>query len=201
MEFRSCPPEEEENHRENCQGASILSSMSAFQRLMDSSPFLLEKDLPATSTKEDVTPQEFNSKSGDSSPPDCWVDRSAARPDANREPFSDSCWYLTTSITRPTTLTTGPGPAQSTARSSRCRASAVRSRPRLAQNRCGKPAWACTPSTRESPVHTAINHGDLSSLFSITYHSPVGQDTFQKRVRTANRCTHWSPARARWSPS
>ena len=30
--------------------------MSAFQRLMDSSHFLPEKGLPATTTKEDVTP-------------------------------------------------------------------------------------------------------------------------------------------------
>ena len=104
MELRSCSPEEEENHKGNCQGASTPSSMSAFQRLMDSSHFLPEKGLPATTTKEDVTPQEFNSKRWDSSPPDLWVDRSAARPDASMEPFSDSSWYLTTSITLPTTL-------------------------------------------------------------------------------------------------
>lgn len=94
----------EENHKGTCQGASILSSMSAFQSLMDSSCFLPEKGLPATSTKEDISPQEFNSKSWDSSPPDRWVYRSAVRPDASMEPFSDSSWYLTTSITLPTTL-------------------------------------------------------------------------------------------------
>lgn len=73
----------EENHKGTCQGASILSSMSAFQSLMDSSCFLPEKGLPATSTKEDISlnsPQEFNSKSWDSSPPDRWVYRSAVMP-------------------------------------------------------------------------------------------------------------------------
>ena len=49
-------------------------------------------------------PQEFNSKSWDSSPPDRWVDRSAVRPDASMEPFSNSSWYLTTSIPWPPAL-------------------------------------------------------------------------------------------------
>ena len=94
-----------------------MSSMSEFQRLMDGSPFLPEKGLPPTCSKEDVTPplspddlkyiEEFNSKSWDDRPPDPWADRTEVgrtRPEASTEPFSDAAWYLTTSITLPTTL-------------------------------------------------------------------------------------------------
>ena len=78
--------------------------------------------------------------------------------------------------------------------------SSSRASPGVAQKGCGESAWARSTTTRESPVHTAMNDG-LSSLFSITYHSPAGQDTFQKRVRATNRSTQRSPARARRSPS
>ncbi|XP_054936279.1 microtubule cross-linking factor 1 isoform X2 [Physeter macrocephalus] len=120
-EFRNCFPEEEENHKGNLQRAVSVSSMSEFQRLMDGSPFLPEKGLPATSSKEDVTPplspddlkyiEEFNSKSWDDRPPDPWGDRTEAgraRPEASTDPFSDSCWYLTTSITLTTDTVTSP---------------------------------------------------------------------------------------------
>lgn len=54
----------------------------------------------------------------------------------------------------------------------------------LAQKGCSESAWARSTTTRESPVHTAINDG-LSSLFNIIDHSPVVQDPFQKGVRAA----------------
>ena len=95
--------------------------MSEFQRLMDGSPFLPEKGLPATSSKEDVTPplspddlkyiEEFNSKSWDDRPPDPWADRTEAgraSSEASTDPFSDSSWYLTTSITLTTDTVTSP---------------------------------------------------------------------------------------------
>ncbi|NIG58031.1 protein SOGA2 [Pontoporia blainvillei] len=120
-EFRNCFPEEEENHKGNLQRAVSVSSMSEFQRLMDGSPFLPEKGLPATSSKEDITPplspddlkyiEEFNSKSWDDRPPDPWADRTEAgraRPEASTDPFSDSSWYLTTSITLTTDTVTSP---------------------------------------------------------------------------------------------
>ncbi|XP_057554805.1 microtubule cross-linking factor 1 isoform X2 [Hippopotamus amphibius kiboko] len=120
-ELRNCFPEEEENYKRNLQRAVSVSSMSEFQRLMDGSPFLPEKGLPATSSKEDVTPplspddlkyiEEFNSKSWDDRPPDPWADRTEgvqARPEAGTEPFSDSSWYLTTSITLTTDTVTSP---------------------------------------------------------------------------------------------
>uniref|UniRef100_A0A287D6I6 Microtubule crosslinking factor 1 n=1 Tax=Ictidomys tridecemlineatus TaxID=43179 RepID=A0A287D6I6_ICTTR len=109
--------------------AVSVSSMSEFQRLMDVSPFLPEKGLPSASSKEDVTPplspddfryiEEFNSKSwdytpsrtGTERPPDLWTDRTEgvrAGHEANAEPFSDSSWYLTTSVTMTTDTMTSP---------------------------------------------------------------------------------------------
>ncbi|XP_069424733.1 microtubule cross-linking factor 1 isoform X5 [Ovis canadensis] len=113
--------QEEDNHKGNLQRAVSVSSMSEFQRLMDGSPFLPEKGLPPTCSKEDVTPplspddlkyiEEFNSKSWDDRPLDPWADRTEVgrtRPEASTEPFSDAAWYLTTSITLTTDTVTNP---------------------------------------------------------------------------------------------
>ncbi|XP_006164075.2 microtubule cross-linking factor 1 isoform X3 [Tupaia chinensis] len=132
-EFRNCLPEEEESHKGNLQRAVSVSSMSEFQRLMDVSPFLPEKGLPPASSKEDVTPplspddlkyiEEFNSKSWDYTPPrvpggagtdrpsDLWADRTEvgrAGHEATTEPFPDSSWYLTTSVTMTTDTVASP---------------------------------------------------------------------------------------------
>ncbi|XP_019505503.1 PREDICTED: microtubule cross-linking factor 1 isoform X2 [Hipposideros armiger] len=120
-EFRNCLPEEEENHKGNLQRAVSVSSMSEFQRLMDVSPFLPEKGLPAASSKEDVTPplspddlkyiEEYNGKSWDEKPPGSWADRTEvgrAGSNASTDPFPDSSWYLTTSITMTTDTMTSP---------------------------------------------------------------------------------------------
>ncbi|XP_019653473.2 microtubule cross-linking factor 1 isoform X10 [Ailuropoda melanoleuca] len=120
-EFRNCLPQEEENHKGNLQRAVSVSSMSEFQRLMDVSPFLPEKGLPAASSKEDITPplspddlkyiEEFNSKSWDERPPEPWADRTEggrAGSEASAEPFPDSSWYLTTSVTMTTDTMTSP---------------------------------------------------------------------------------------------
>ncbi|XP_070485583.1 microtubule cross-linking factor 1 isoform X5 [Equus przewalskii] len=120
-EFENCLPEEEENPKGNLQRAVSVSSMSEFQRLMDVSPFLPEKGLPAASSKEDVTPplspddlkyiEEFNSKSWDERPLDPWADRTEAGrvgSEAGAEPIPDSSWYLTTSITMTTDTMTSP---------------------------------------------------------------------------------------------
>ncbi|XP_045706095.1 microtubule cross-linking factor 1 isoform X9 [Phyllostomus hastatus] len=113
--------QEEENHKGNLQRAVSVSSMSEFQRLMDISPFLPEKGLPTASSKEDITPplspddlkyiEEFNSKSWDTRLPGSWADRTEevrAESKASAEPFPDSSWYLTTSVTMTTDTMTSP---------------------------------------------------------------------------------------------
>ncbi|CAO2616756.1 Microtubule cross-linking factor 1 [Lemmus lemmus] len=127
--LRNCLAKEEESRKGNLQRAVSVSCMSEFQRLMDVSPFLPEKGLPSASSKEDITPplspddlkyiEEFNSKNWDyPSPragtdrsPDLWADRTEVGRvghDSTTEPFPDSSWYLTTSVTMTTDTMTSP---------------------------------------------------------------------------------------------
>ncbi|CAH6792020.1 Mtcl1 [Phodopus roborovskii] len=128
--LRNCLDEEEESRKGNLQRAVSVSCMSEFQRLMDVSPFLPEKGLPPASSREDVTPplspddlkyiEEFNSKNwdytppraGTDRPPDLWADRTEVgrigHEASTAEPFPDSSWYLTTSITMTTDTMTSP---------------------------------------------------------------------------------------------
>ncbi|NXI38922.1 MTCL1 factor, partial [Galbula dea] len=123
--------EEEETHKGNLQRAMSVSSMSEFQRLMDISPFLPEKTLPLSSSKDDITPplspddlkyiEEFN-KTWDYSharnhggatekPAEGWAERTEmgkAGNDPPSDPFQASSWYLTTSVTMTTNTMTSP---------------------------------------------------------------------------------------------
>ncbi|XP_075272574.1 microtubule cross-linking factor 1 isoform X2 [Opisthocomus hoazin] len=123
--------EEEETHKGNLQRAMSVSSMSEFQRLMDISPFLPEKNLPSSSSKDDITPplspddlkyiEEFN-KNWDYSntrnhggaaekPAEGWAERTEigkAGNDPASDPFQASSWYLTTSVTMTTNTMTSP---------------------------------------------------------------------------------------------
>ncbi|NXN96227.1 MTCL1 factor, partial [Rhinopomastus cyanomelas] len=124
--------EEEETHKGNLQRAMSVSSMSEFQRLMDISPFLPEKNLPSSSSKDDITPplspddlkyiEEFN-KNWDYSntrkhsgatdkPVEGWgaerTDIGKAGNDPASDPFQASSWYLTTSVTMTTNTMTSP---------------------------------------------------------------------------------------------
>lgn len=106
-----------------------VSSMSEFQRLMDISPFLPEKNLPSSSSKDDITPplspddlkyiEEFN-KNWDYSntrnhgaatekPAEGWAERIEIGK-AGNDPASDpfQAWYLTTSVTMTTNTMTNP---------------------------------------------------------------------------------------------
>ncbi|XP_032632985.1 microtubule cross-linking factor 1 isoform X4 [Chelonoidis abingdonii] len=133
--FLSCLTEEEETHKGNLQRAVSVSSMSEFQRLMDISPFLPEKTLPSSSSKEDITPplspddlkyiEEFN-KNWDygntrihsgvtEKPTEAWAERTEngkVRSDSPSDPFQASSWYLTTSVTMTTNTVTSPEPCQ-----------------------------------------------------------------------------------------
>ncbi|NXU50044.1 MTCL1 factor, partial [Turnix velox] len=123
--------EEEETHKGNLQRAMSVSSMSEFQRLMDISPFLPEKNLPSSSSKDDITPplspddlkyiEEFNknwdysntrnSGGATEKPAEGWAERTEngkAGNDTTSDPFQASSWYLTTSVTMTTNTMTSP---------------------------------------------------------------------------------------------
>ncbi|XP_075777082.1 microtubule cross-linking factor 1 isoform X3 [Pelodiscus sinensis] len=127
--FLTCLTEEEETHKGNLQRAVSVSSMSEFQRLMDISPFLPDKTLPSSSSKEDITPplspddlkyiEEFNKNwdysntrihSGSTEKPaEAWIERTEigkVRSDSTSDPFQASSWYLTTSVTMTTNTMT-----------------------------------------------------------------------------------------------
>ncbi|XP_052559687.1 microtubule cross-linking factor 1 isoform X6 [Tympanuchus pallidicinctus] len=125
--------EEEETHKGNLQRAMSVSSMSEFQRLMDISPFLPEKNLPLSSSKDDITPplspddlkyiEEFNKNwdysstrnhgGGTEKPAEGWTERTESGKAGNDltpdpDPFQASSWYLTTSVTMTTNTMTSP---------------------------------------------------------------------------------------------
>eukprot|EP00063_Salmo_salar_P068526 XP_014043361.1 PREDICTED: microtubule cross-linking factor 1-like isoform X2 [Salmo salar] len=114
--------EEEEEEEEEMGFGSLLRaksvcSMSDFQRLMDSSPFLPDRSRHGDRGRDDVTPplspddlkyiEEFNSKGWDFPVPgpsptpghhtptamEAWAERPAS------EPFQPASWFLTTSAT------------------------------------------------------------------------------------------------------
>ncbi|XP_069047714.1 microtubule cross-linking factor 1 isoform X2 [Lepisosteus oculatus] len=120
---------EEEMRTGNLLRAKSVCSMSEFQRLMDSSPFLPEKSTLGDGGKDEVTPplspddlkyiEEFNNKSWDfPSPGVCgpaenqaqaWVERTESRrAEQTSNPFQAPSWYLTTSVTMTTNTVTSP---------------------------------------------------------------------------------------------
>ncbi|XP_019901060.2 microtubule cross-linking factor 1 isoform X3 [Esox lucius] len=121
--------EEEEMGCGSLLRAKSVCSMSDFQRLMDSSPFLPDKSRHGECGRDDVTPplspddlkyiEEFNSKGWDFPVPgpsptpshhapsavEAWAERAPA------EPFqSSSSWFLTTNVTLTTNTLSGPEP-------------------------------------------------------------------------------------------
>lgn len=97
--------------------AKSVCSMSDFQRLMDSSPFLPDKMRLGDPGRDDVTPplspddlkyiEEFNNKGWDFPPP-----ASAPRPvregEPGPDPFQPTSWFLTTSATLTTSTLSSP---------------------------------------------------------------------------------------------
>ncbi|XP_029446872.1 microtubule cross-linking factor 1 isoform X2 [Rhinatrema bivittatum] len=128
--FSPCLTEEDDMQKGNLHRAMSVSSMSEFQRLMDSSPFLPDKNLPSNSAKEDLTPplspddlkyiEEFNknwdypntSHAGAAEVPmEAWGEKTEivkVGNDSTVDPFQASSWYLTTSVTMTTNTMTSP---------------------------------------------------------------------------------------------
>ncbi|XP_047444711.1 microtubule cross-linking factor 1 isoform X2 [Mugil cephalus] len=108
--------------------AKSVCSMSDFQRLMDSSPFLPDKTRHGDQGQDDITPplspddlkyiEEFNNKGWDfpssSSGPglvrEAWTDKiaEARQGDAGLDPFQPPSWFLTTSATLTTSTLSSP---------------------------------------------------------------------------------------------
>ncbi|XP_061094614.1 microtubule cross-linking factor 1-like isoform X2 [Conger conger] len=119
-------------HNEEIRSGSLLRaksvcSMSEFQLLMDSSPYLPEKSAHGSGGREDVTPplspddlkyiEEFNNKrwdfpstpcpSGTPEPPlEAWAEGRRVEPTS--EAFQPASWYLTTSATITTNTFSSP---------------------------------------------------------------------------------------------
>ncbi|XP_041103720.1 microtubule cross-linking factor 1-like isoform X2 [Polyodon spathula] len=121
--------QEEDMPTGNLLRAKSVCSMSEFQRLMDSSPFLPDKSMHGDSVKGEVTPplspddlkyiEEFHNKSWDytavghsgpaEKPDETWVERAEGRKiEQTSDPFQASSWFLTTSVTMTTNTTTSP---------------------------------------------------------------------------------------------
>ncbi|XP_051808914.1 microtubule cross-linking factor 1 isoform X2 [Acanthochromis polyacanthus] len=111
-------PEDEMREGGSLLRAKSVCSMSDFQRLMDSSPFLPDKTRHGDPGQDDVTPplspddlkyiEEFNNKGWDFPTP-------ASAPGAVREgepvvpePFQPASWFLTTSATLTTSTLSSP---------------------------------------------------------------------------------------------
>ncbi|XP_058871620.1 microtubule cross-linking factor 1-like isoform X3 [Acipenser ruthenus] len=121
--------QEEDMPTGNLLRAKSVCSMSEFQRLMDSSPFLPDKSMHGDSVKGEVTPplspddlkyiEEFHNKSWDytavghsgpaEKPDEAWAERAEGRKtEQTSNPFQASSWFLTTSVTMTTNTTTSP---------------------------------------------------------------------------------------------
>lgn len=105
-----------------------MCSMSEFQQLMDSSPFLPVKTHHGEKGQDDVTPplspddlkyiEEFNNKGWDFSTPtsgpgpfrETWTDKMAEARGGEQvvDPFQPASWFLTTSTTLTTSTLTSP---------------------------------------------------------------------------------------------
>ncbi|KAK7944674.1 hypothetical protein WMY93_000402 [Mugilogobius chulae] len=119
-EGESCP--EDEMGGGSLLRAKSVCSMSDFQRLMDSSPFLPDKSRHSDRGPDDVTPplspddlkyiEEFNSKGWDfpsasaapAFPRDAWPDRGSE----SLDPYAPPSWFLTTSATLTTNTLSSP---------------------------------------------------------------------------------------------
>ncbi|XP_017165495.1 microtubule cross-linking factor 1 isoform X2 [Poecilia reticulata] len=106
-------PEEEMREGGSLLRAKSVCSMSDFQRLMDSSPFLPDKSRPGGPDRDDVTPplspddlkyiEEFSNKGWGFPGP-----RSVLEGEAGSDQFPPASWFLTTSATMTTSTLSSP---------------------------------------------------------------------------------------------
>lgn len=99
--------------------AKSVCSMSDFQRLMDSSPFLPDKTHLGDHGRDDVTPplspddlkyiEEFNNEGWDF-PPSASRPRPLQEGEPSPDPFQPTSWFLTTSATLTTSTLSSPEP-------------------------------------------------------------------------------------------
>ncbi|KAM8838099.1 microtubule cross-linking factor 1 isoform 1-T1 [Synchiropus picturatus] len=111
-----CDPEEEEVASGSLLRAKSVCSMSDFQRLMDSSPFLPDKSHHGERGHDDITPplspddlkyiEEFNNKGWDFA--GSTAGREARGAEQGPDPFQPASWYLTTSATLTTSTLSSP---------------------------------------------------------------------------------------------
>uniref|UniRef100_A0A3P9K781 Microtubule crosslinking factor 1 n=1 Tax=Oryzias latipes TaxID=8090 RepID=A0A3P9K781_ORYLA len=125
-EESAASPEEEMREGGSLLRAKSVCSMSDFQRLMDSSPFLPDKTHQGDYGQDDATPplspddlkyiEEFNNKGWDfpvSTPVthpirEVWTDTSAEVKEGEPNPFQPPSWFLTTTATLTTSTLSSP---------------------------------------------------------------------------------------------
>ncbi|KAM4727577.1 microtubule cross-linking factor 1 isoform 2-T2 [Anableps anableps] len=117
-------PEDEMREGGSLLRAKSVCSMSDFQRLMDSSPFLPDKTRPGGPDRDDVTPplspddlkyiEEFSNKGWGFPGPhlvrEAWTGRPSEvlEGEAGPDPFQPASWFLTTSATLTTSTLSSP---------------------------------------------------------------------------------------------
>lgn len=177
--FSPCFAEEEDAHKGGLQRAVSVSSMFEFHRLMDSSPFLPDKNQASTNGKDDLTPplspddlkyiEEFNKnwdynavKLGEAveHPTEAWGERTESGKgvnDPSSNSLSPSSWFLTTSVTMTTTSMTNPDHCQNSPQRSHGVTEKMASR-----------VFHSPPPMRRIASNEGCNKADTDFLFSMT---------------------------------
>uniref|UniRef100_H3AHK7 Microtubule crosslinking factor 1 n=1 Tax=Latimeria chalumnae TaxID=7897 RepID=H3AHK7_LATCH len=178
VNYRRNIKKEKEKHTVEMMMAMSVTSMSEFQRLMDSSPFLPEKDLPSDINKDEVTPplspddlkyiEEFSNKKWEYSnrshsgpterPMEAWAERTESEKGVSEStsvPFQSSSWFLTTSVTMPTNTITSP---------EHCQKPPLRSN--MVAEKVGKRVFHSPPVVRR--LDSSVISGTEDFLFTVT---------------------------------
>ncbi|XP_069072802.1 microtubule cross-linking factor 1 isoform X5 [Pleurodeles waltl] len=177
--FSPCFAEEEDAHKGGLQRAVSVSSMFEFHRLMDSSPFLPDKNQASTNGKNDLTPplspddlkyiEEFNknwdcdaAKRGEAVelPTESWGERTESGKGVNDptlNSLSPSSWFLTTSVTMTTTSMSSPD---------HCQISSARTN--AVTEKMASRVFHSPPPMRRMASNEGSNKADPDFMFSVT---------------------------------